>query len=802
MKFSMKWLSQELETDASPQEIADVLTMIGLELESLENPAETLKDFVVAHVEKAEKHPDADRLKVCQVNNGTETVEVVCGAPNARTGMKGIFAADGMYIPGIDTVLKKSKIRGVESNGMLLSEREMGLSDDHEGIVELDDDAVVGTPAPEALGLNDPVIDIGVTPNRGDCLGARGVARDLAAAGVGTLKPLEIEPIKGTFQSPVGVHLDFDDDTKDACPYFVGRYFKGVKNGPSPKWLQDKLLAIGLRPISVLVDITNLFTFAYGRPLHVFDADKVNGDIHVRLSKSGEKILALDGKEYTLDDGMTVIADEKVAEALGGVMGGEESGCTEDTVNVFLESAYFDPVRTAMTGRKLNLQSDARFRFERGIDPAFTRPGAELASKLILQLCGGEPSELIVVGEEPDVSRSCFLREGRVQSLGGVDVPNEEIERILTVLGFELTKNDGGWDCTVPTWRHDVVGEADLVEEVLRIFSFDKIPAVPMSLENTMPSGAVNLPQERRAQARRALAARGMTEAVTFSFLHRNEAALFGGSPESIALVNPISADLDIMRPSLLPNLIAAAGRHADRGLPDLALFEVGPQYAGENPEDQQIAASGIRTGNTGGRTWSGATRAVDVFDAKADALDVLGQLGAPVATAQVAAGAAASWYHPGRSGAIQLGPKMVLAHFGEIHPRVLKAMDVAGPVVGFEVFLDAVPLPKAGKGPARPKLELSAFQQVVRDFAFVVDASVAAAQVVNAAAVVDKALIKNVDVFDLFVGDAIGAGKKSVAIAVTLQPTDATMTDEQIDAVAEKIVANVAKQTGGALRG
>jgi phenylalanyl-tRNA synthetase beta chain len=802
MKFSMKWLYQELETDASPQEIADVLTMIGLELESLENPAETLKDFVVAHVEKAEKHPDADRLKVCQVNNGTETVKVVCGAPNARAGMKGIFAADGMYIPGIDTVLKKSKIRGVESNGMLLSEREMGLSDDHEGIVELDDDAAVGTPALEALGLNDPVIDIGVTPNRGDCLGARGVARDLAAAGIGTLKPLEIEPIEGTFKSPVGVHLDFDDDTKDACPYFVGRYFKGVKNGPSPKWLQDKLLAIGLRPISILVDITNLFTFAYGRPLHVFDADKVNGDIHVRLSKSGEKILALNGKEYTLDYGMTVIADEKVPEALGGVMGGEESGCTEDTVNVFLESAYFDPVRTAMTGRKLNLQSDARFRFERGIDPAFTRPGAELASKLILQLCGGEASELIVVGEEPDVSRSYFLRDGRVQSLGGVDVPDAEIERILTVLGFKLTKTDGGWDCAVPTWRHDVVGEADLVEEVLRIFSFDKIPAVPMSLESTMPSGAVNLPQERRAQARRKLAARGMTEAVTFSFLHRDEAALFGGSPESIALVNPISADLDIMRPSLLPNLIAAAGRNADRGLPDLALFEVGPQYAGENPEDQQIAASGIRTGNTGGRTWSGANRTVDVFDAKADALDVLGQLGAPVATAQVAAGAAASWYHPGRSGAIQLGPKMVLAHFGEIHPRVLKAMDVAGPVVGFEVFLDAVPLPKSGKGPARPKLELSAYQQVVRDFAFVVDDSVAAAQVVNAAAGVDKGLITNVDVFDLFAGDAIGAGKKSVAIAVTLQPTDATMTDEQIDAVAEKIVANVAKQTGGALRG
>ena len=801
MKFSLKWLKQELETDADPREIADELTMIGLELESLDDPADKLKDFVVGYVEDAKPHPDADRLQVCQVNNGTGTFEVVCGAPNARTGMKGVFAPEGSYIPGLDMVLKKSKIRGVTSNGMLVSEREIGLSDEHEGIIELGDDAVPGTPAVEALGMSDPVFDIGITPNRGDCLGVRGIARDLAAAGIGTLKPLLIEPVEGKFESPIKVHLDLDDETMSACPYFVGRYFRGVKNGPSPDWLQQKLLAIGLRPISALVDITNLLTMAYGRPLHVFDADKVHGDIHVRLSRKGEKILALDGKEYELDDEMTVIADEKDPEALGGVMGGELSGCTGETVNVFLESAYFDPTRTAATGRKLNLMSDARYRFERGIDPDFVLDGAELASKPLLELCGGEASDIVIAGEKPDVSRSYPLRKHRVKDLGGVEVSEEETVRILNVLGFNVTDNGDAWECDVPSWRHDVVGEADLVEEVTRIHGFDNIPAVSLVRAANLPSPAVSLSQARRARARRALAVRGLTESVTFSFLPRKHADLFGGAPEAINLVNPISADLDVMRPSLLPNLIDAARRNADKGFGDVSLCEVGPQFAGENPEDQAMAASGVRAGLTGPRDWAGSSREVDAFDAKADVMAVFEQLGVSAGSARISTDAPA-WYHPGRSGTIAFGPRQVLAHFGEIHPGILQAMDADGPMVGFEIYLEGLPQPKDGKSAMRPPLTLSAFQPVERDFAFIVDDGVAADDLAKAAAAADKKLISGVRVFDEFQGGDLEAGKKSLAIAVTLQPTQATLTDEEIEAVSGKVVANVAKHTKGVLRG
>lgn len=801
MKFTLSWLKEHLDTDAPLREITDTLTMIGLELESVEDRSESLKEFVVGHVVEAKPHPDADRLQICVVNNGTEQIEVVCGAPNARTGMKGVFAANGAYIPGLDVTLKTTKIRGVTSNGMLLSEREMGLSDAHEGIVELSEDAAIGSPAVEAMGLNDPVIDIGVTPNRGDCLGIRGIARDLAASGLGTLKPLDATSVPASFESPLKVHMDLENGHQDACPYFVGRYFRGVKNVESPQWLKDKLLAIGLRPISALVDITNYSTIALNRPLHVFDADKVKGDVHVRMAKQGEKMLALDGKEYELDGEMTVIADEHDAEALAGVMGGERTGCTEDTVNVVLEAAYFDPVRTAMTGRKLNLQSDARFRFERGVDPAFLVDGTEIASRLILDLCGGEASEVIIAGAEPDWRRNYFLRGNRVKQLGGVDVTPEKTQEILEILGFEVTNKDGGWDTIVPPWRYDVVGEADLVEEVLRINGFDEIPSVPLERETALPHGAVNLAQERRAMARRTLAARGLTEAVTFSFLPEAQAELFGGAPDSIHLVNPISADLDVMRPAILPNLITAAGRNADRGTSDIALFEVGPQYAGENPEDQAIVAAGIRVGNAGCRSWAEQLRPVDVFDAKADVLNVLDQLGAPISNAQITT-EAPNWYHPGRSGRLQLGPKGILAVFGEIHPGILKALDVDGPVVGFEIYLDNIPLPKAGKGTARPKLDLSPLHSVDRDFAFIVDSSVTADNVVRAALAADKKLITEASVFDIFTGGALEEGKISMAITITLQPTDATLTDAEIEAISDKVVANVAKNTGGVLRG
>lgn len=800
MKFTLGWLKEHLDTDASLDDISQRLTMVGLEVEKITNRAAGMESFVVGYVVEAKKHPNADKLQVCQVDNGSETVELICGAPNARTGLKGVFAASGSYIPGTGITLKPTEIRGVVSNGMLLSEREMSLSDEHDGIIELPDDATVGASAVDVMGLSDPIIEIAITPNRGDCLGVRGIARDLAASGIGSLKPLANGPVPGTFKSPMAVHIDLDEDTRDACPNFVGRYVRGVQNGESPAWLKERLVAIGLRPISALVDITNFMTMDLGRPLHAFDTAHVSGDIHVRMSSPGEKLMALNGKEYEMDGEMTVIADEAKAEALGGVMGGEDSGCTAETTDVFLEAAYFDPVRTAMTGRKLNLMSDARYRFERGVDPAFLIGGMEIATRLVLDLCGGEPSELVIAGAEPDWQRKITLRPERIQSLGGVDVPLNEIERILLVLGFSVEEDGEAFSVSVPSWRGDIVGEACLVEEVVRIYGFDKIPAVPSTAGDHLPQPALDGGQRRRAAARRTLAGRGMIEAVTYSFLASADATLFGEVPDSIRLVNPISADLDVMRPSLLPNLIRAAGRNADRGTDDAALFEVGPQFSGDKPEDEVNAVAGIRSGATGARNWAEASRPVDAFDAKADALAVLGDLGAPVDKLQVSVDAP-NWFHPGRSGVLRLGPKNVLGYFGEVHPRVLKRMDVRGPIAAFEVFPDALPQPKAKKSASRPHLDLPQFHTVERDFAFVVDADVAAGAVAGAAWGADKKLVTDVRVFDVFTGGNLGDGKKSLAINVVLQPLEKTMTDDEIEAVAQRIVANVEKATGGTLR-
>ena len=558
MKFTLDWLREHLETDASIDDICERLTMNGHEVEGVEDRAKGLEEFVVARIVEANQHPDADRLRVCTVDYGADQpIQVVCGAPNAKTGLLGVFAREGLYIPGTGITLRKAEIRGVASSGMMVSEREMMISEDHDGIIEFPDDHAIGSSAVEALGLSDPVIEIKITPNRGDCLGVRGIARDLAAAGLGTLRPLPSGPVNGSFDSPIKVHIDLDADNRKACPYFVGRYVKGVKNAESPKWLKDRLEAIGLRPISALVDITNFMTFAYNRPLHVFDADKVTGDIHVRFATDGEKLRALNEKEYTLDPTMTVIADEAKAEALGGVMGGEESGCTDETVNVFVEAAYFDPVRTAATGRKLNLQSDARFRFERGIDPAFLVDGMEVATRMILDLCGGEPSELVIAGDEPDWKRPIDLRLERVRTLGGVEVPADEVERILSVLGFGIERDGEVFHAQAPSWRPDIVGEACLVEEVVRIHGYDRIPPVRFRAGDNLPESAYSVAQTRRNTARRALAARGLVEAVTYSFLPAAHADLFGGIKDGLRLVNPISSDLDVMRPSVLPNLIA-----------------------------------------------------------------------------------------------------------------------------------------------------------------------------------------------------------------------------------------------------
>ncbi|WP_340148372.1 phenylalanine--tRNA ligase subunit beta [uncultured Sneathiella sp.] len=799
MKFTISWLKEYLDYNATLDELTARLTSIGLEVEEVTDRAKELAAFRVAHVIEAVQHPDADRLRVCKVDTGSEVVQVVCGAPNARTGMKGVFAPSGSYVPGTDLWLKPTKIRGVESNGMLVSEREMGLSDDHDGIIELEDSAEIGASFASLAGLDDPVIEIAITPNHQDALGVYGIARDLAASGFGTLKPLDMSPVAGKFKSPIGVNLNFENVDPLPCSKFVGRYIRGVKNGPSPKWLQDKLRSIGLRPISALVDMTNYMTFDLGRPLHVFDADKIDGNIQARLSVAGETLLALDGEEYKLDAETCVIADDKSAVGLGGVMGGELSGCSDETMNVFIEAALFDPVRIATTGRKLGIESDARYRFERGVDPDFVEPSMEIATRLVLDICGGEASEVVVAGEGPVWQKTVELRKPRVRELGGVDVPPSEMLAILDRLGFSPEETDGVIRTQVPSWRMDIDGEADLVEEVLRIYGYDNIPPVPLPMENVVAKPAVNAKQRRVRIAKRALAGRGMMEAVSWSFLPRAHADLFGGVPDEIVLVNPISADLDAMRPSLLPNLIAAAGRNMSRGFADISLFEVGSEYHSDQVEGQVTVAGGIRTGLTSPRHWAGNGRKFDAFDAKADALALLEAVGGPADSVQIVTGAP-DWYHPGRSGVMQLGPKNRLAAFGELHPRVLDTMKVKGPIVGFEVYLDNIPLPKA-TATARPPLTVSDYQAVERDFAFEVDIDTPADTIIRAARGSDKKLIKDVSIFDIYQGGHMAEGRKSVAFSIRLQPTDRTLTEEEIDAVAAKVIGSVEKATGGSLR-
>jgi len=801
VKFTLSWLKDHLETDAALDEITAALTGLGLEVEGVHDPAKVLKAFIVGYVVEAKKHPNADKLSLCIVDTGTETVQVVCGAPNARTGMKGVFAPAGTHIPGTGLDLKKGVIRGEESNGMLCSEREMGLSDEHQGIIELPDDALVGAPFAQIMGLDDPVIEIAITPNRGDCLGVRGVARDLAARGIGSLKPFAAaEPVPPSFETPIQWKRKFPKGEEDACPMVVGRYFRNLVNGPSPDWMQRRLRAIGLRPISALVDITNYVTFDLGRPLHVFDAAKLEGGaLTMRFAKKGETILALDGKEYELDDGMTCIADGNGVHGIAGVMGGEVTGCTQETTEMFLEVALFDPVRTAATGRRLGIESDARYRFERTVDPESALWGAEVAARLVLDICGGEASDLSIAGDMPQTAREVTLRADRVKTLGGVDMPVKEQRTILQALGFATKESNGAIVATTPSWRPDITIEPCLVEEVLRVKGFDAIPAVPLERESDLPGQVLTVGQRREAFARKVLAGRGMLEAVTWSFMPENQAALFGGVPSALILENPISADLAVMRPSILANLIAAAGRNSDRGYPDLGLFEVGPAWRDDTPEGEDIVAAGLRAGNCGPRHWAEAPRPVDAFDAKADALAVLAACGAPVDNVQVTRDAP-DWYHPGRSGTLRLGPN-VLAWFGEAHPRILREMGLKGPAAGFEIFLHHIPQPRAKGGKTRALLRPSPFQPVGRDFAFVVDADVAAETLMRAAKGADKTLISEVSVFDVYEGEGVEKGRKSVAVAVMLQPRERTLTDEDIERVSTAIIAAVQKQTGGVLR-
>lgn len=802
MKFTLGWLKDHLETEASLEEIVERLSMLGLEVESVEDRAAELRPFTVARVISADPHPNADRLKVCRVETAEGEVQVVCGAPNARSGMWAVFAPVGSYIPGTDLDLRKGVIRGVESNGMLLSERELGLSDEHEGIIDLGsgEGLSVGQSFAVLQGLDDPVIEIAITPNRGDCLGVRGIARDLAAAGLGRLKSSALlDAMEGSFQSPIEWRRDLPEDRQDACPYVAGRFFRGVRNGPSPKWLQDRLKAIGLRPISALVDITNYVTFDLGRPLHVFDADKLRGHLTMRFAREGEEILALDGRTYDLDSETLVIADERGPQGIAGVMGGELSGCTEETRNVFLEVALFDPIMVAFTGRRLSIHSDARYRFERGLDPKSAQWGVDVATRLILELCGGEASHSVSAGEIPKEERSIRLRPQRTASLGGVEIAATRQQELLERLGFDVTATEEGeLNCRVPSWRSDIEGEACLVEEVLRLHGYDAIPVVSLPREDSLPRPALDRAQKREAEARMALAWAGLDEAVTFSFISEAQARQFGWNQEALRLDNPISADLNVMRPSVLPTLLEAAVRNSDRGYGDIGLFEVGPQYAGTAPENQSSVAAALRMGQAVSRHWLQKARPVDLFDAKADALRVLEALGAPIDNLQVSADAP-QWYHPGRSGGLRLGPK-ILAWFGELHPRVLRSFGARGTVVASEVFLEAVPLPKQ-KGKAKPPADLPAFQPVERDFAFVMDEDVPAEKAVRAAKAADRQLVQAVQVFDVYRGSGLPEGSKSVALAVTLQPRDKTLTEADLEVVSAKIVQQVTKATGGTLR-
>lgn len=792
MKFTLSWLKDFLDTNASVDEIAERLTAIGLEIEEVVDPLAAVKDLIVVSVDECVAHPDSDHLHVLKVNTGKELVQIVCGAPNARAGMKGILARPGDYVPAFGDKLKAGKIRGVESFGMMCAEDELGVGPDHTGIIECPEDAVVGASI-TTVYPSDPVFDVSITPNRGDCMSVYGIARDLAAAGLGTLKTPKHNVTVCAFKSDVKLS---NEATEIGAPFFTLREIRGVKNGASPKWMQDRLTAVGLRPISALVDVTNYFNITFGRPLHVFDADKVKGQITVRSARDGEKLTALDGKEYALSDGMVVIADENGVESIAGIMGGEASGCEESTTRVLLESAYFTPESIAKTGQKLILTSDSRQRFERGVDPASTIPfGADMAAQMIAELCCGECSELIVTGKEPERPAPIAFAPHRVEKLCGVDVPADTCKEILEKLGCVVKPNGNLFSVVRPTWRSDISGSHDLVEEVLRIYGYDKLPEIALPRPNGV-HGILQPKQRREVSVRRAMANRGGCQTITWSFMSSKDAVPFR-TKDAVLIANPISADLNEMRPNLLPNLVSAARSNITKGTFDGCLFEVGPQFFGFKPMEQETVACQLRFGQATPRHWAVAQRPVDVFDAKADALAALDAAEAPQSVQIVRE--APAWYHPGRSGAVKIG-KTVLAYFGELHPKILKAMDVKTTVCACEVFLDRLPPAKKKNGKGVKTLKLSAFTPIFRDLAFLVDRKVDADKIVSAAKNTDKVLITDVSVFDLYEGEALG-DKKSVAIQLTIQPVEKTMTDEEIESVCRRVVGAVGVATGATLR-
>ena len=799
MKFTLSWLKEHLETDADAETIGAKLTSIGLEVESISDAGAALKDFTVAEIVTADKHPNADKLRLCSVNAGDgPPLQIVCGAPNARAGIKVVLARPGTIIPISGEVLKIGTIRGVESRGMMCSARELLLGEDHDGIIELPADAKVGAGVAEVLaqkGLlsTDPVIDVSITPNRGDAASVGGIARDLAAAGLGKLKSEKVQPVVGKFPCPKKITLDFAPENRDACPIFAGRLIRGVKNGPAPKWVQERFKAVGMKSISALVDATNFVAQDRGRPLHVFDADKLSGNLSARMAKDHEQVLALDEKTYVLDANTIVIADDSFARGIAGIMGGMDTGSFEDTKNVFIESAWFEPARIARAGRKLGIISDARYRFERGVDPEFVLPGLELVTQLILEWCGGEASDVVIAGALPPAHKHIEFDANLVESLGNVRIPKAEIISILESLGFVVAEH-AMLHVTPPSWRRDIDGPADLVEEVVRIHGLADVASVPLPRDAAVAKPVLSPAQRRARGVRRQLAAQGFNECVSFSFIARDQAKLFGGGDEARQLSNPIASDLDALRPSLLPSLLNAASRNAARGFADLQLFEIGAAFQSGMPGAQSLNAAGLIMG-AGGRDWNKSGHAADAFDAKGAMQAALEAAMGSALTAPVTSGAP-SYFHPGRSGTIALGPK-VIAHFGEIHPKILAGFDIKLPVSAFEIVLDALPEPKV-KG--RAQFSPSPFQGIERDFAFVVDQGVASGDLIRAVKNAERVLIDTVNLFDVYEGKGVPEGKKSLAIAVKLQPKDKTLTESEIEAVAQKIVAAAVK-LGATLR-
>lgn len=794
MKFTLSWLKEHLDTTADIDTIAETLTRIGLEVEEVINPAAALEDFNTARIEKVEMHPDSDHLHVLAVNTGKEVLQVVCGAPNVHEGLVGIYAPTGALIPCYGERLKVAKIRGVESMGMMCSEKELLVGDDHSGIIELPANTEIGKPAAEVLNI-DPIIEVSITPNRAECLGVRGIARDLAAAGLGTLKPLNIPNIQGTCKSPIKVSVD----CPQACPVYTARYIKGVNNkAPTPKWMKDRLTAIGLRPISALVDITNYINYDLSRPLHVFDADKLTGNICVRMAHENEEFLALNEKTYTLDTQSLGICDDEGVQCLGGIMGGLNKGSYEDTTNVLLECALFTPACIARTGRKLQIDSDSRARYERWVDPLSTISGNNYATQMILDICGGEASEIEIVGEEKFEATPVYLRPERLKTFIGMDIAKEKCEEILRHLGFTISEENGKIKAIAPSWRGDIENEQDLIEEVVRMIGLDEIPAISMKTAE-FPKPVLTPLQNNVVMVKHELALRGMYETVTFSFTHSEIAKYFRRGNEPVLIQNPIITELDEMRPSVLCNLLIGAKNNIARGYPNLALFEVAPEFYGRAPGEQKTVVGGIRVGKTSFKDWTGTQRAYDVFDAKADAIATIAAAKGPIDAPQITTDAP-SYYHPGRSGAIRLG-KNILAYFGELHPAVLKALDIKTNIVAFEVFLENIPTPRDAKSKAKKKLELSSLQAVEKDLAFVVARNIPAINIYTAAKTADRDNISDVRIFDVYEGDNLPEDKKSIAITVTFQPKDKSYTDAELEALMNKVISEVGKKTGATLR-